>query len=100
VCTCRVDDRLALRVWRWLPHFLEDCPSVMYYLLSLEQYVNVDLKNVPPSCDYCLEILGNSTSRKPKGLSRSVEGDCFSVIMGSQKGSSAFYSCLCCFVYM
>jgi hypothetical protein len=30
----------------------------------------VGLKTLPPSCAYCLEILGASTSWSPKGLSR------------------------------
>jgi hypothetical protein len=34
----------------------------------------VGLTTLPPSCTYCLEILGASTSWNPKGLSRPVMG--------------------------
>jgi hypothetical protein len=34
----------------------------------------VGLTSLPPSCAYCLEILGASTSWSPKGLSRPVVG--------------------------
>jgi hypothetical protein len=37
----------------------------------------VQLTTLPPSCAYCLEILGLSTSWSPKGLSRTVMGELY-----------------------
>jgi hypothetical protein len=44
------------------------------YFLGGKRGRCVWLTTLPPSCAYCLETLGSSTSWNPKGLSRPVKG--------------------------
>ena len=52
----------------------------------------VGLKNLPPLCADCLEILGASTSWRPKGLFRPVMEEIF-LYIGQREGVTAERNC-------